>query len=79
MDGATFVYEGRSGPWVYTLSRVAAPEAGFSASADIARDGQKQCKLVLCLPNTSEADGFEQLRRKCIAWIDQAEMSEVPA
>lgn len=79
MDGATFIYEGKSGPWVCTLHRVGAPEAGFSASADIARDGQRQCKLVLCLPGTSDADGYAQLKSKCIAWIAQAELSEAPA
>jgi hypothetical protein len=79
MDGITFVHEGRSGRWVCTLRSVSAPEAGFSASADIARNGQLQCKLVLCLPNTAGADGFEQLRRKCIAWIEQAEMNGVSA
>lgn len=72
-DGATFVHEGRSCPWVYTVTRVNGPDGSFSAAADISKDAQRGCKLVLCLPNGSKVDGFDRLRQKCLGWIEQPE------
>jgi len=78
MDGATFVYEGRTGPWVYTISHGRAADGCFSASADISSHGQRRCRLVYCVPNVAEADAHDRLKQKCIEWIEKAE-SEVSA
>lgn len=76
VNGATFVHEGQSGPWVYTLTRVHAADGSFSASADISCNGQLRCKLVYCVPNIAEADAYDQLKQKCVEWIEKAESKE---
>lgn len=73
MDGQLFAYDGQSGQWTYTIFPVKALDGGFCASADISFRGQHRCKLVVSLPQATDAVGIEALTRKCINWIDEAE------
>lgn len=73
MDGQLFAYDGQSGQWTCTILRVKALNGGFCASADISFRGQHRCKLVVSLPEATDAAGIEALTRKCINWIDEAE------
>jgi len=45
----------------------------FSATADVALRGRHCCKLVLCRTGITTEEGFDILKRRCIAWIEQAE------
>ncbi|MDQ0086473.1 hypothetical protein J2W35_006855 [Variovorax boronicumulans] len=73
MSESLFVYDGQMGQWTYTIDRVQALEGDFSASADIMLAGRRQCRLVLCLPKTTDGHGIDTLRARCVAWIEQAE------
>lgn len=74
MNGETFVHEGRSGLWTYTIYLQKSGEENFSATGDIVLHGQHRCKLVLCHPQISFNAGIDILKRQCIDWIEQAEL-----
>lgn len=75
MDGDAYVHPGKTGSWTFLITRTKAPEGGYFASAEISLDGQQQCKLVLSVPELSRAAGDEMLKRKCIEWIEQTELT----
>ncbi|WP_432727515.1 hypothetical protein [Variovorax sp. W6] len=75
MDGDLYVHPGKTGPWTFMIFRTKAPEGGYSASAEISFDGRQQCKLVLSVPELSRTAGDEMIKRKCIDWIEQAELT----
>lgn len=79
MDGDTFIYEGRSGPWICTIYLQTSADGNFSAVADIVFRGQHRCKLVMCQPRIASEADIDILRRRCVDWIDKAELEAEPA
>lgn len=79
MDGTTFVYEGRSGLWTYTICLLKSGEGNFSAVGDITLHGEQRCKLVLCRQRTSTEAGVDILKRRCVAWIEKVEKADTEA
>ena len=74
----TFIHEGRTGPWVCTISLLKSDEGNFSGAGEVVFQGRLRCKLVLCRPGLTNEEGFEILKRKCIAWIEEAERTPRP-
>ncbi|GER15024.1 hypothetical protein VCH24_00140 [Variovorax boronicumulans] len=72
MDGEAFLYSGRSGLWVCTVFRTRV-DGAFYATADISLGGEQQCKLALNLPDSTDSASVESLKKRCLAWIQQAE------
>ena len=68
MDGSTFVYDGRSGPWACTIYLLTQEEGNFAAVGDVALDGRHRCKLVLCQPRVPVETGLDLLKRRRVGW-----------
>ena len=76
MDGSTFVYDGRSGPWACRIYLLTQAAGNFAAVGDVALDGRHRCKLVLCQPRVPVETGLDLLKRRCVDWIEQVERHE---
>jgi len=76
LDGETFVYDGRAGPWTCTINLLKADDGNFAAVGDIAFRGEHRCKLVLTRPGISVETGIGILKCRCIAWIEQAQLDD---
>lgn len=73
MDGDAFAHDGKSGQWIYSVYRVQAEDGTFNAAADIYLRGEHRCKLVLSMPTAEKVAGLDLLKRRCVAWIEDAE------
>lgn len=72
MHGRTFAHEGQPAGWSYTVYLIESTEDIFAGVVDIAFHGRQRCKIVLSLPHVSQEEGVAALRRRSIAWIEQA-------